>query len=164
MIRTIKSKKGFTLIELLIVIAIIGILAGIVLVSTGSSRKKAQLAKALSTMKSISNAVNMCIINGGNLVAPNDNGTGGTLICSTGTEVLPNISDTDFIYCGTTCGIWYKTSNGYAISMYSDSYPGGRTVIMCGENVVFSNWTGFGFTSFNFNSSGGNKCEVLVNN
>ena len=43
-----KTQRGFTLIELLMVIAIIGILATIILISLNSSREKASVAKYTS--------------------------------------------------------------------------------------------------------------------
>ena len=95
------NKHGFTLIELLIVIAIIGILAGVILVSTSGARQKAAITSIKQSMRSISPAGLVCR---GATPAPGDvqGAAAGDLLCSVdaasgGTDaVLPVISQ-----CGT---------------------------------------------------------------
>jgi len=52
-----KNQRSFTLIEVLVVIAIIGLLSSIVLVSTQGSREKAKFAKTLQFSRTIQNTL-----------------------------------------------------------------------------------------------------------
>ena len=54
-----QKNKGFTLIELLIVIAIIGLLATIVMVSLNSARAKARDTRRIADIKQIQTALSL---------------------------------------------------------------------------------------------------------
>jgi prepilin-type N-terminal cleavage/methylation domain-containing protein len=87
-----KNKKGFTLVELLLVMAIIGILAGIIFISIGSARKRARVTTFKQQMKNIAVAATQCTDVGGAIQL-----TSGEDLCdkSTGIGQVPEIKQCD---------------------------------------------------------------------
>lgn len=87
--KEIKSSvfKGFTLIELLIVVAIIGILASVILISMAENGRKARVASVVSSMRSALPVILSCSEEGGIIIPPL--AAGGNAICFSKPEVWP---------------------------------------------------------------------------
>lgn len=78
----LQNKTGFTLIELLIVMAIIGILASVILISMAENGKKAKVASVSTSMRTAMTALASCLEEGNSVNGPNL--SGGNQLCPIG--------------------------------------------------------------------------------
>jgi prepilin-type N-terminal cleavage/methylation domain-containing protein len=93
--RLLFNKKGFTLIELLLVMAIIGILAGIIMIGMSSSRKRAKVTSALKIANGVTAELADCYLNNKPVTSPSAGG--GGRIC-VGAGNYPALSDLNCSY------------------------------------------------------------------
>jgi|GEM_PF-2287762 len=132
------SQKGFTLVELLVAMAIIGILAGVVLVSLNSQRDKARGTAALQVAKSIMPAALECVMRGFSLNNNGAWGTGGGRLCSGGDNISWPPMNTRSTQGWYWWGAWGSGNDAYYYAYHPDTH----SHILC--PVTGSGWRNWG--------------------
>ena len=127
--------KAFTLIELLIVIAIIGILASIVLVSLSQSRNKANISDVQRFGKQLTDTFQACDADSGDIAPPNSATAPTNDICLVpGGAIWPSPLPQGMVYSTV-----YTGGEDNLILMQNTST---NTQLWCGHRVAWSSYCG----------------------
>jgi len=155
MVKKFTHIPGFTLIELLIVVAILGILAAIVIISLNSARQSSKNAAALSIMKSVNTFALKCGSEGYDIAAPAAGvANPGNAICPAGgyADTYPDLTKTGYVWHAVP--IFLTTSTGsYAFTAHSTN---ATARIVCGQGLLLANWYGL---AWDFRSISGCKTD-----
>lgn len=111
-------RKGFTLIELLIVIAILGILASIVVVSLGNSKAKSRDTRRKADVKTLYDAVNLYALD--NYKFPNNFNRAWNVIYNDDDSTSVWCEKEEIISMGACMTVGYDQSSGLYIYELSD--------------------------------------------
>jgi general secretion pathway protein G len=114
--KLLRKKDGFTLIELLIVVAIIGIIAGIAIPNFLGARTKARVTRAFADMRAIADALEMYYVDNTTYPAvPDEEGDPIPGLSPTYMTSQPNdpfSGDVYRYYINATATAWLLVSNG----------------------------------------------------
>jgi len=114
--KLLRKKEGFTLIELLIVVAIIGIIAGIAIPNFLGARTKARVTRAFADMRAIADALEMYYVDNTTYPAvPDEEGDPIPGLSPTYMTSQPNdpfSGDVYRYYINATATAWLIVSNG----------------------------------------------------
>jgi prepilin-type N-terminal cleavage/methylation domain-containing protein len=105
-----RKKEGFTLIELLIVVAIIGIIAGIAIPNFLGARSKARVTRAFADMRAIADALEMYYVDNTTYPAALADLT-TTHITSLPNDVFQSAEEYRY-YTNTAATAWLVVSDG----------------------------------------------------
>jgi len=126
---SIRTQHGFTLIELLLVIAIIGLLAGVVLAALTSPRERAREARALVTARSAQVVAIVCMDDGSDLFEPGTSAPATDYVCDATSQIWPDLG-LGWEYGGAGSCVFEGGANDHEFLFCAHNTAGAR-VISC---------------------------------
>ena len=145
------TRRGFTLVELLIVIAIIGILAGVIIVSLSTARSKAVATKVQAEVTQVRTSLEQSLVNNSYIDISGNAGNADDLV-STST----GYADLSTLLCEIGKQNSYVNSVANDVTLTCDGNPGTHTGVVIYSNSP--NWYVSDYAVYATSTPGGYFC------